>query len=55
LRVERLGDLLVGEDNDTDLIPLGQIECDRHQVEGILAVADRDIAASIGGTVALKR
>ena len=45
LRVERLGDLLVGEDNDTDLILLCQIECDRHQIEGILTVADRDYAA----------
>jgi hypothetical protein len=45
LRVERLGDLLVGEDNDADLVLLRQIECDRHQIEGIMAVADRDYAA----------
>jgi len=45
LRVERLGDLLVGEDNDTDLILFREIERDRHQVEGVLAVADRDDAA----------
>ena len=30
LRVERLGDLLVGEDYDADLLLLRKIECDRH-------------------------
>jgi hypothetical protein len=45
LSVERLGDLLVGENNNTDLILLCQIECDRHQIESILAVAYRDYAA----------